>query len=243
MLTIGVKVPKLLVVAAWEPELVRFRQRLGAGGLRGIEVVLAAVGVGVVEAAIEMTRCVGLHAPDGALLLGTCGAFELAPASASASARALAPGAVVTGARVALVDGSCVAGTAALPGPMPCEARFDDALADALVAAGARNVQIANTAGITTDDALAASLSRAGGHDVEHLEAFGFARACAVAALPCAVALGVANMVGARGRADWLANHVDASARAADVAFDALPAVAAALVARTSTTARSPARA
>jgi nucleoside phosphorylase len=221
MPTIAVNRPKLLVVAAWEPELARFRERIRDAAPQKIDLVLATLGVGLVEAAIAMTQCVARHQPSAALLIGTCGAFE------RPSALALAPGAVVTGARVRLLDGSTVEGTAALPTPMPAEAIFDAALRDALVAAGAKSVQIANTVGITTDDALASRLWRAGDHDVEHLEAFAFARACAAAELPCGVALGVANMVGARGREEWLANHVAASARAADVAFDGLGSVGA----------------
>lgn len=226
---------KLLVVAAWEPELVRFRVRGGGVVPQGVTLVLDTLGVGLVEAAVAMTRCVERHRPSAALLIGTCGAFEATPACA--------PGSVVSGASARLVDASTLDGSAALPAPMPSDASFDGALHDALVAAGAKSVQIANTLGITTDDALASKLASAGDCAVEHLEAFAFARACAVAGVPCGVALGVANLVGAHGRDEWLAHHVDASARAADVAFDAVAAVVAALAARTTTKAPSTGRA
>lgn len=219
---------RLLVVAAWEPELAHLRERLAAAPAPGgLAFVLETLGVGLVEAAIVMTQCVALHRPDGALLLGTCGAFTNA---------GLPLGAVVAGADVRLVDAS-----AALPAPMPSHATFDRAVHDALVAAGARSVQIANTLGITTDDALATRLAR-GGSEVEHLEAFSFARACARADVPCGAALAVANAVGASGRAEWLATHERASASAADLAYEALGAIAAALALRSSTTARSPER-
>lgn len=198
-----------------------------------IEVVLEALGVGLVEAAIVMTQCVARHRPDAALLIGTCGAF---------GTDALALGAVVAAEGVRLADATVALGTAALPEPMPSHATFDVALHDALVATGARSVQIANTLGITTDDELAARLA-AGGSDVEHLEAFAFARACAREGVPCAAVLSVANAVGSRGRAEWLAGHVAASASAADLAYDALDAIASALALRSSTTARSPERA
>jgi nucleoside phosphorylase len=224
---------KLLVVAAWEPELKRVRERLAVAP-PGIALALATLGVGLVEASIAMTRCVEREQPTAALLLGTCGAFGAAHPV----------GSVVSGARVHLVDGSVVDGTAALPGPMPADALFDPGLHDALVAAGARSVQIANTVGITTDDALAARLARVGvgessAPDVEHLEAFAFARACAVAGIPCAAALGVANVVGSKGRAEWLAGHERASDAAADVAWRALGAIITSLAsARSSTTAQ-----
>jgi len=174
---------KLLVVAAWEPELSRFRERL-AELPSGIELVLDTLGVGLVEASIAMTQCVAREEPTAALLLGTCGAFGTEPGVV---------GTVVAAARVRLVDASVLEGSAALPAPMPAEATFDRGLHDALVRSGARSVQIANTVGITTDDALADRLARGCAADVEHLEAFAFARACASARVPCAAALGVAK--------------------------------------------------
>jgi futalosine hydrolase len=223
-----------LVVAAWEPELLRFRQRREASGTReGLEIVLETLGVGLVEAAIATTQCVARHRPDGALLLGTCGAFPTA---------GLPQGTVVAAEGARLADAAVALGTSSLPDPMPAYAAFDVALHDALVASGARSVQIANTVGITTDDELARRLS-AGGSDVEHLEAFSFARACARAGVPCGAALAVANAVGSKGRAEWLAGHVGASASAADLAYDALEAIASALALRTSTRGRSPERA
>jgi nucleoside phosphorylase len=225
---------KLLIVAAWEPELTRFRERLLAAPRADVEVVLDTLGVGLVEAAIGMTRCVERHRPAVAVLIGTCGAF--------AGERHVENGAVVCGAAVHLADASVADGRAALPAPLPAAATFDAAVHAALVAGGARSVQIANTVGITTDDALAVQVAGAGvGADVEHLEAFGFARACAVAAVPCGAVLGVANVVGSAGRSEWLANQASASAHAADAAFDALDAIVGAL--RTSTTERSPERA
>lgn len=225
---------RLLVVAAWEPELARFRERLAAASasrVATVEIVLATLGVGLVESAIATTQCVARHRPDAALLLGTCGGFG----------PALTVGTVVAAAGVHLADATVTAGAAALPEPMPSAAAFEPALHDALVSAGAKSVQIANTAGITTDDELASRLASLG--DVEHLEAFGFARACAVAGVPCAASLAIANAVGSSGRVEWLANHVRASAAAADLAYDALDAIAIAIAIRTTTTARSPERA
>jgi nucleoside phosphorylase len=216
---------KLLVVAAWEPELIRFRERSGISGAAARawkeeedELMIAAdtLGVGLVEAAIAMTQCIARHRPGAVVLLGTCGAF--APSS-------LPNGSVVAAARARVVDVAVLDGLAALPGPMPPEVAFDPALHDALVEAGAKSVQIANTVGITTNDGLAKRLASSS-CDVEHLEAFAVARACAVAGVPCGAALGIANVVGERGRAEWLANHERASALAADVAWSAIEAVA-----------------
>src|SRR5690606_21701393 len=71
----------LVVAAAWEPELVRFRELIRGGGSSstgsgsGDDGLLVGIGIGIVEAAIGMTRCVMRHAPRAALLLGTAGAM------------------------------------------------------------------------------------------------------------------------------------------------------------------------
>jgi len=98
---------KVLVVAAWEPELARFRGRLAATPVDGVEVVLETVGVGVVEASVGMTRRVARHEPDVALLLGTAGALPRADA--------LGIGQVVVASSVRLVDAGILDGRAELP--------------------------------------------------------------------------------------------------------------------------------
>ncbi|CAN5916875.1 hypothetical protein BH11MYX4_BH11MYX4_63150 [soil metagenome] len=192
---------KFLVVAAWEPELARFRERAGAAPIDGVELVLETLGVGIVEASLGMTRCVVRHTPEVALLIGTAGALPRADA--------LGIGQVVVASAVRLVDAGILDGRAELPPPMPATARLDGAVHDVLVARGVKSVQIANTVGITVDDALAARLG-AGDDHVEHLEAFAFARACAASSVRAGIVLGIANGVGARGHAEWLANHTRA---------------------------------
>src|SRR5262249_26657185 len=103
------------------------------------------------------------------------------------------------------------------------EAAFDSSMVDALFAAGARPCAIANTLGITTDDALANKLGVLA--PVEHLEAYAVARACQALGVPCAIVLGIATIVGSQGRDQWRANPVAASARGAEIAFKALPAM------------------
>lgn len=207
----------LLVVAAWEPELLPWRSLAQASdGIVSVE----PIGIGLVDAAMGMTRCISRHAPTHVVLLGTCGA---APGSG------LAIGDVISASEVRLADPAVVEGRAAMPypsGPLP----LDRELCDALCRSGARPSRVVNPLGITTDDALATKLAPLA--EVEHLEAYGVARACQVAGIPCAIVLGVANIVGARGREQWRANHVAASAQAAQIAHRAI---------RRSTKERSPA--
>lgn len=201
---------KVLVAAAWEPELTRLRE-LTAAGVPGLALALGPIGVGSVEASIGMTRRIAEHRPDIALLLGTCGAIG-----------DLSIGDVVVASSVHLVDGAVLSGDAELPGPMPSSVDLDRALHDAIAGGGAKSVRVANTSGITVTDAYAARLSASASWDVEHLEAFGFARACALADVRCAIVLAIANPVGASGREAWRASHVSASARAAEAAHAAL---------------------
>lgn len=204
---------KVFVAAAWEPELTSLRS-LTAAGVPGLAVALGPIGVGLVEAGIGMTRRIAEHGPDLALLVGTCGAIG----------GGLSIGDVVVASSVHLVDGAVLSADAELPAPMPSSVDLDRALHDAIAESvdGVKSVRIANTAGITVTDAHAARLAARGAWNVEHLEAFGFARACAAAGVRCAVVLAIANPVGASGREAWRASHVSASARAADAAHAAL---------------------
>ncbi len=210
----------MLVAAAWEPELERFRA-FARESLLPFDVQVEAVGIGPVDTAAIVTRCILQHSPVLVVLLGTCGA---APGSG------LGIGDVIAGTSARLVDPSVVDARAAMP-YAEAAIPLDPDMTSAVVAAGGKPASIANTLGITTDDALASALAPLGA--VEHLEAYGVARACQLASVRCAVVLGIANVVGASGREQWRANHVDASARAARGAWDALV--------RTSTTPRSPA--
>ncbi|MBX3206129.1 MAG: hypothetical protein KF764_13750 [Labilithrix sp.] len=226
--------PSVLVVAAWEPELERFRELCRGGSTLDVDLEVAPIGIGLVDAASGLTRRIVARAPSLVVFVGTCGA---SPSSG------LAIGDVVAGARVSLIEPAVVEGRAAMP--FASEAvELDEAMVEALVAAGARVATIASTLAVTTDDALAAALAPHG--QVEHLEAYGVARACQLergrdgaadeARVRAAIVLGVANVVGARGREEWRANHVAASARAAEVAWAALAAGV-----RRSTRSRSPA--
>jgi nucleoside phosphorylase len=189
---------RLLVVAAWEPELERFRALPAHGSC-----VTRAIGVGPIDAAFGMARALAEVAPDAVLLLGTCGVFGRAVI-----------GEIVVVREVRLVDPVTVEGRAALPYPAGPITLSAEAFSEA------RSVVALNPLGITTDDALAATLGEHG--EVEHLEAFAVARACQLASVPCSILLGVTNAVGARGRGEWRAHHVDVSARVADVAHQAM---------------------
>jgi uridine phosphorylase len=190
----------LLCVSAFEPELTRFRE------LAPSWIATAPAGIGLVECAIGTAELLARHSPAEAIFLGTCG-----------SARAdLAIGDVVFGTSASLFAGP----GAELVGETDVVVPIEPRLRDALVAAGATPSTIATAIGITVTNELAGHVAATG--DVEHLEAYAFVRACVRANVPCAVVLGIANVVGAKGRAEWRANHARASALAAETLAEAL---------------------
>ncbi len=207
---------KWLVVGAWEPELTRFRELArGSGLLNGSSAfVLEAIGIGLVDAAIGLTRCTERHRPDAVVFIGTCGSFK-----------GHAVGDVLLASSIGLVDHAITIAEAVKLSPLAIElepAPLDEALA-------LPRVSVANTIGVTVNDDLATRLAKT--YDVEHLEAFAVARAAQLAKVPCSIVLGVANAVGKDGSADWKKNYERVSAIVAERLADAF---------RTSRAVRSP---
>jgi nucleoside phosphorylase len=139
------------------------------------------------------------------VLVGTCGAYE---------GSGLRIGDVVAAKTVCLADGGVAEGRAAFPEIMRQRLDLSPDMRASLTAAGAREARVATTLGVTTDDACAHRLAECG--EAEHLEAFAVASACAAAGVPLAIVLGVANTVGASGRAEWRANHARAGLAATE---------------------------
>lgn len=202
----------LLVVSAFPPELEGFRDRLetrgeGLEGRAGrFQLRARAVGIGLVEAAAGTVSAIAaLEAPPAAVVfVGTCGVYPSVDDAPPV-------GSVVVACEVRLVDPASEERRAALPAAMGVKLLPDAALVDGL---GARRVGVATTLAITTDDALATHLARSTGLVAEHLEAYAVGRACERAGVRFAAALGVANVVGSRARAQWQSHH-EAAGRAA----------------------------
>jgi nucleoside phosphorylase len=176
----------VIVLAAFAPELQRFR------ALRP-DVRTVEVGIGVAAAAAGTTRAL-LEGPrpSRVVLLGTCGAY---PGSE------LAIGDVVLVARSRALDGAVVRGEAAALGDRELTLAPSEHLVDL-----GRGVTCATTPALTTSDDLARAMA-ATGAEVEHLETHGVALACAALGVRLTVVLGVANAVGSRGRAEWGSHH------------------------------------
>jgi len=177
-------------------------------------VTARAVGVGLPMAAVGATTHIAELRPRAVVLVGTCGAY---PGSR------LAIGDVVSPRQLRLIDASVVAGTAQFPEPMSVVSDSHSGIAAGLEKAGALPEDVGTTLAITVDDATAMRIAQATGAGAEHLEAHGVATSCAAHGVPFAAALGVANIVGARGREDWRVNHRSAAEAATKIVLRWLP--------------------
>jgi len=186
----------LLVAGAFGPEIAPFSDNLPS------DVHLCAVGIGLVAAALGAAEAIATHHARGIVFVGTCGAFE---------GSRLTIGDVVALGDTVLADEASACGRGhllpSLAAPLPGDAALTRALVPALAP-----VRVATVLAVTTNDTTARALSEATGAAVEHLEAYAVASAAARAGIPFAAVLGVANAVGARGRAEWAAHHLRASA-------------------------------
>ena len=169
-------------------------------------VTCRAVGVGLVEAALGTARFIERERPEFVIFVGTAGAFTRA---------GVAIGEVYAVNRVVLAEPPA----AQFPEPMPRELSLRVQLS------GLPLASVATTLGITSSDGAAEELALRLGCDLEHLELFAVASACATANVPCACVLGVTNLVGSDGRAQWASNHRHVSARVADAVRLALPSI------------------
>jgi len=190
-----------LILSAFEPEMAPLRPLLGGAG----NVAFVPVGVGLVDAAIGADRALDDHPFTAVIFVGTCGAFEES---------ALQIGDVIVSRAAKMISPLAVEGRAAFPDALVRGVVSDAALAHQFVAAGCRHADIATTLAITTHDPSASSIATEA--DVEHLETFAAARAASLREHPFVAVLGVANMVGSRGRAEWRENHERVSAIVAE---------------------------
>jgi futalosine hydrolase len=221
----------LLIVAAWAPELRALgrvfsqgKSKVSASGARtasgalaavrvsGAAPVRAVVGVGLCEAAAGAARLIERQRPRAVVLVGTAGLF---PGAEKDRTGALVVGAAVLGRSFHLASDAVARQAAYLPEPLPARADSTPALLQELTAAtGLPSADVACPIGITRTTALAQQLRKSTGAALENLEGFAVARAAASAGVPFVAVLGIANLVGPEGHAQWR-THATAAAAAA----------------------------
>jgi len=198
----------VLVLAAFEPELSPLWKALGQHGdgrVGRLAVSGRVCGVGLATATAGAAAHIAAAGARVAVAVGTCGAY---------AGSGIPVGAVVVARRVVLADWGGMLGAAQSPDAVHPPWVTHAAVSRGLVSGGARPVDVATTLGVTVDDAAAARIERATGAHAEHMEAYGFAAACGGAGVAFTAVLGVANVVGSEGRAQWRSNHEATSAAA-----------------------------
>jgi futalosine hydrolase len=201
----------ILVVAAFHPELAPLAPLLGSGmraRVGALEVAATMVGIGATMAATGMAMALAETGPRLVVAVGSCGAY---------AGSGLVIGEVAVPSRVRLASPAVADGLAEFPAPMSLVAEMHAPTVQGLLRWGGKPADVAATLAITVDDRAAARLSAATGAAAEHLEAHGMATACAARGVPFAACLGVANVVGARARKEWLTHHRAAASAAVGV--------------------------
>jgi nucleoside phosphorylase len=198
-----------LVVAAWPPELAHLRASLpGLPAQLRQRVTLACVGVGMVESGIAAARLIDKHQPSAVLLVGTAGVYP-------GQSPELVLDSVAVAGRIRLLPQILASKHAFLPAIVPTEARSSPSLVRALCrAAHLPRADVACPLGITATAKAATAAAKLSACALENLEAFAVARAAALAKIPFAAILGIANHVGPSGHREW-EKHARAAARSA----------------------------
>jgi nucleoside phosphorylase len=202
----------VLLVSSHAPDLAGMRPWLGErldGVIRNLRVRAKLVGVGMPIAAAGTARGILAVQPRAVVMVGTCGVYPNLPQ--------YRPSDIVIATRAVLFDHAAIARKAAFPEPMQTSIECHGVMSQALQPCHPRAflAPIASPLAHTVDDGLAAMVQPALSCDGENLEIFAIASACAAASVPFVAALGVTNIVGSTGRADWSQFQRDAVSAAA----------------------------
>lgn len=196
------------VVSAFAPELDALGLAPGAQRETERGIVRAdTLGVGPLAAAATLGALLALHDARRVVFVGTAGVFPHARDRFPICTLALAT-------RTSLVDVAELRGWSERPNVQI--ARFDlDVTPAAELGLAGSGAAVATVSGVTVDDSLARELGAAG-FELEHLELAGVAAACLQRGVHCVSVLGISNVVGKDGRAEWRTNHVTAAAAACE---------------------------
>ncbi len=163
---------------------------------------VAVTGVGLVDAGLGTVRAIAATSPDAVVFLGTCGAH---------SGSGLGIGDLVIATEIALGSGDVARGWMRMPTILCARLQTDETLSRRFIDVAAdaglsvRPASVCCTLGITESEELAGALRSFDGSQTENLEAFPVLRAAL--GVPATAILGVTNIVGPGGGADWAANY------------------------------------
>ena len=157
-------------------------------------VVVAALGVGLVDFACGFQTLLGSYQINEAMLIGTCGAYP-------GAFRKWPIGSLVSPLKISLGDLSEVDQTGYFPAPITSTCLLDETFSRRLAPGVDRHCL--TLAAITSDDRAAARIEQHYQVHFEQMEAYAFARLCQRQKISGAVLFAVANQVGCDGHQQW----------------------------------------
>jgi nucleoside phosphorylase len=171
-------------------------------------VLIAALGVGLVDFASGLQGVLCDFKIDKALLTGTCGVYPEALAESPL-------GTLVVPEKISLGDLSVVEKSGYFPAPVTQSCILDKELfCDLLPNLGGHCLTLAT---ITADDQVAVKIAGYYRAEFEQMEAYAFARLCQINQVRGTALFAVVNQVGSQGHAQWRANAHAGAITAADL--------------------------
>jgi nucleoside phosphorylase len=165
-------------------------------------IVLAALGVGLVDFSSAFQVLLNRYQIEKALLTGTCGVYPEA-------SRQWPIGTLVAPSKISLGDLSAVEKHGYFPAPIVTTCHLDENFSQYLMPDSGTHCLTLTT--ITSDDPTAARIESYYRSHFEQMEAYAFARICQLQEISGAVLFAVANQVGRDGHQQWL-NHAQQGA-------------------------------
>ncbi|MEA1923405.1 MAG: hypothetical protein U9N63_12200 [Pseudomonadota bacterium] len=157
-------------------------------------VLVAALGVGLVDFACGFQALLGNYKVDEALLTGTCGVYP-------GAFRQWPIGSLVSPLKISLGDLAEVDQTGYFPAPIISTCHLDENCS--LRPASDVDMNCLTLATITSNDPAAARIEHHYQAHFEQMEAYAFARLCQVHKISGAVLFAVSNRVGCDGHQQW----------------------------------------
>ncbi|PCI30640.1 MAG: hypothetical protein COB67_01435 [SAR324 cluster bacterium] len=158
--------------------------------------ILAAVGVGYLEAAIRLQQLLtSFPQVRQVLFCGTGGIYQ--------ETEGLNIGELYLCQETILCDGAAELGFSKYVPILPHQA----IPADLELAIPCKKVRVVTALTLTTDDNLSNVIAQNTGGEVENMELYGIASLCQQLRIPWAGLLAITNRVGSQGHKQWLENH------------------------------------
>lgn len=190
---------RLLITAAFEPELRLFRENIQGS----TNIFVEEVGIGCISAALETSRLISQLQPTHVLFVGSIGAI----------AKDVSPQTLVSATSTLFLDQALVTGKSYLPEAMTTHITADKQLSYLLTRLNIAILEapIYTTPSITKDSQIASLIARSANAMFENLELFGVAAACERSSIAWNAVCSVTNTVGENGHEEWKNNYLAAA--------------------------------